>query len=163
MPVTGAMSAGDGATPEGQRTPALAVRERSRQSQDEPAHRDDYLDADLEQFESQRRDLRPRPGGAAGREAQLLQQHVGRGGKQHAQLIGEEARAAGAVERDVEQFFDPILDLTTLAVDALVDPLRLAREFVTTNRALSFGSRPSSRTTSALHTTRRSWLQVPAA
>src|SRR5437762_2967781 len=49
MPVTGAMSAGDGATPEGQRTPALAVRERSRQSQDEPAHRDDYLDADLEQ------------------------------------------------------------------------------------------------------------------
>src|SRR5207247_1520155 len=40
MPVTGAMSAGDGATPEGQRTPALAVRERSRQSQDEPAHRD---------------------------------------------------------------------------------------------------------------------------
>ena len=61
-------------------------------------------------------------------EPQFLQQHVGRGGEQHAQLVGEEPRATGAIEGDVEQLLDAVLDLAALAVDALVDALRLARQ-----------------------------------
>src|SRR6266446_2954356 len=73
--------------------------------------------------------LRPaRSRGAAGGEAQFLQQRVGRGGEQHAELVRPERRTTGAVESDVEQFLDPVLDLAARAVDALVDPARLARQ-----------------------------------
>jgi hypothetical protein len=36
--------------------------------------------------------------GAGGSQAQLLHQHVGRGGQQHAELVGPEAAAAGSAD-----------------------------------------------------------------
>ena len=128
MPVVRPSSAEHGATRQPDRSPAVTIRERSRQSQDEPSYRGDDLYADLQEVESQRRDLRPCPGGAAGGKTQLLQQHVGRGGEQDAQLVGAELGAAGAIDRDVEKFLDAVLGLTAQTVDALVDPPRLALE-----------------------------------
>src|SRR3989442_8407864 len=46
----------------------------------------------------------------------LLHQHVSGGGQQHPQLVGEEARAAGAVDfKSVMQLFYPVLDLGAAA------------------------------------------------
>jgi hypothetical protein len=59
------ISAGNGAASQRQLVPAITVRERGRQPQDEPAHLGDHLHTDLEQVEAQCGDLRPRPGGAA--------------------------------------------------------------------------------------------------
>src|ERR1039458_2955864 len=57
----------------------------------------------------------------SGTQAQLLHQHIGGGGEQHAQLVGEEVRTAGAVDlQPMVQFFDAVLDLTPSAVDTLV-------------------------------------------
>ena len=128
MRVTRPISARAGGAVERDRSPAVAVRECGRQSQHEPAHRGEHLDADLEQFKPQGRDLRPRPGGAVGGEPQFLQQHVGGRGQEHTELVGEEARAAGAVEGDVEELFDAVLGVAPLAVRVLVDPPGLALE-----------------------------------
>jgi len=114
-------SAGLRSTAEGDARPAIAERERLRQAQDESSHRGDDLDADLEEFEPQGGDLSARPVGTSSSETDLLQQSIGRGGEQHAQLIGEEPRTAGAIKRDVKQLLDPVLDLAALAVDPLID------------------------------------------
>lgn len=102
-----------------------------------------------------------RPGGPAGGQSQLLQQHAGRGREQDAELVRGEARAAGAIEGDIEEFLDPVLGVATGAVDALVDALRLAHEVGDDKAGVQ--ARPSRRTTSALQTTRRSRSHVPAA
>src|SRR5438093_9567231 len=118
-------SAGNGAAPERQCSPALAVRERGGQPQHQATRRGDDLHTDLEQLESQRHDLGPCPGGAARGESQLLKEYVGGGGQLHAQLVGAELGAAGAVEGDVEQLLDAVLNLAALTIDAFVDPLGL--------------------------------------
>src|SRR5438445_12780854 len=62
--------AGSRAAVEGNPAPAVAVREGGRQAQNEAAHRGEDLDADLQQIESQRGDLRAGPRGAARGETQ---------------------------------------------------------------------------------------------
>lgn len=47
---------------------------------------------------AQRRDLSACEGGARGVQPQLLEQYVGGGGHKPTPLIGEEARAAGAID-----------------------------------------------------------------
>src|ERR1017187_9297466 len=66
----------------------------------------------------------PRTVGACGSQAQLLHQHISGGGQQHAELVGPEIAATGAVDLQLVQFLDPVLDLTALAVNLFVDPLR---------------------------------------
>ena len=92
MPVTRSISSGTGAAAQGDSSPAVAVREHRGQPQHELAHCSDDLHGDPEQFEPQRRDLWARRGGPVRDEPQLLQQHVGRGGEQHEQLVGERKR-----------------------------------------------------------------------
>ena len=59
----------------------------------------------------------------AGAQTQLLHQDVRGGRQQNAELIGHEAGAAGTVDlQTVVQLLDPILDVSTVAVDLLVDP-----------------------------------------
>ena len=43
--------------------------------------------------------------------AQLLHQHIGGGGQQHAELVGPEIAATGAVDLKSVQFIDPALYL----------------------------------------------------
>ena len=127
-------------------------------------HRTDDLDAELEQSLAQGAHLGAGEARADSGAADLLHQNVGRRGQRHAQLVGEEPRAAGAVERQaVMQRLDAVLDLAPLAVDPLVQPLGADFKLVTTNRGLSRISRPACCTTSTLITTRRSRVQVLAA
>jgi hypothetical protein len=80
---------------------------------------------------------------------------AGGGGEEHAELVGPEAAAARAIEvQAVVEFLDPILDVTSATVDGLVEEARVWRRLVITKRGLSRGSRPVSRTTSALMRTR---------
>jgi hypothetical protein len=59
----------------------------------------------------------------AGAKTQLLHQHVSGGRQQNAELIGLEIRAAGAVDfQTVVQLLFAILNVSTVAVDLLVDP-----------------------------------------
>ena len=55
------------------------------------AGRDDHAGAKLQQPFAERPDLGASAAGAGGSQAQLLHQHVGRGGQQHAELVGPEA------------------------------------------------------------------------
>ena len=61
---------------------------------------------------------------AAASQAQLLHQHVGGGGQQHAELVGPEIAATGAVDLQLVQLLDPVLDFAALAVNLFVEPLR---------------------------------------
>src|SRR3989454_10043848 len=109
-------SAGLRSTAEGDARPAIAERERLRQAQDESSHQGDDLDADLEEFEPQGGDLSARPVGTSCTSTYIVQQTIGPGGEQHAQLIGEEPRTAGASKRDAKQLLDTVLELAALAV-----------------------------------------------
>src|ERR1019366_356226 len=73
---------------------------------------------------AQRPDLSASTVGVCGAQTQLLHQHVGGGGQQHAELVGPEITATGAVDLKSVQFLDPVLDLAALAVDFFVEPLR---------------------------------------
>src|SRR5207237_9430571 len=57
-------------------------------------------------------------------QSQRLHQDVGSGGEQNPELVGPEAGATGAVDVEFVQFFYAILDVTALAVDPFVNPLR---------------------------------------
>jgi hypothetical protein len=61
--------------------------------------------------------------------AQLLHEDVGGGGQEDPELIGQEARAAGAIDlQAVFELLDAVLDVSALAVDPFVDPAgRLAQ------------------------------------
>src|SRR5208282_5735472 len=63
-------------------------------------------------------------GGASSPQAQLLHQDICGGGEQDTELVGPEAGATGAVDLQVVQFLDAILDVAPLAVDMFVNPLR---------------------------------------
>lgn len=144
--------------------PGVEVGSRGRQMQHDAAHGDDHVDAQFEQPLAQPRHLGARTRGARSPQAEFLHEDVRGGREEHAQLIGPEATAARSSDLEpVVQFLDPIFDVAAGAVDALVDEPGRLPNFVMTKRALSRGARPSSRTTSALITTRRSCRQVPAA
>src|SRR5271157_1432424 len=87
-------------------------------------YRDQHTGPEFQQPFSQGPDLSPRTVGACGSQTQLLHQHISGGGQQHAELVGPEIAATGAVDLQLVQFFYPVLDLTTLAVNLFVDPLR---------------------------------------
>jgi len=56
---------------------------------------------------------------------QLLHQHVSGRRHQHAQLVGIETRATGAVDLQTYfKFLDAVFDITARAVDLLIDELR---------------------------------------
>jgi hypothetical protein len=57
-------------------------------------------------------------------QAQLLHQDIGGVGQQDTELVGPETGATGAVDLEVVQFLDAILNITALAVDLFVNPLR---------------------------------------
>jgi hypothetical protein len=107
--------------------PVVAVDVGSGQMQHDAPHRGLDPGAELHQMFAQGADLGRAEGGARGAQAQLLVEHVGRGGQQSAQLVGEEAGAAGAVDlQAVVQFLDPILDVSAGAVDHFIQmPRRL--------------------------------------
>ena len=68
-------------------------RERRRQVHDYAAQQDQHTRAQFQQPFAQRPDLSPRAVGTRSSQAQLLHQHVGGGGQQHAELIGPELAA----------------------------------------------------------------------
>ena len=107
---------------EGDVTPGVEAGCRRRQMQDDAAHRDDHVDAQLEQSLAQPRDLGPGIRGARGPQSEFLHEHVGGRGEQHAPLIGPEATAARAPDLEpVVKFFDPILNVAAHAVDVFID------------------------------------------
>lgn len=100
---------GAGAEGERQALPVVAERERRRQVQHDASHRQHHLGAELEHVLAQGGDLGPGPAGVRRPEPQLLQQDIGGGGQQHAQLVGEEARAARAVDLEaMMEFLEPV-------------------------------------------------------
>ena len=113
-------------------------RERLRQVQDYAPHRCHYPRSQFQEAFPQCPCLRPSAVGARGRQAQLLHQHVGRGGQQHAELVGPKPgppatglcrwggkpTATGAIDLKSVQLLDPVLDFATLAIDLFIDPLR---------------------------------------
>lgn len=89
-------------------------------------------------------------------QAKLLIQNVGGGCEQHAQPIGQKDCAAAAINlQSMVQLPNSVLHIALIAVDFLYRCRAEAFRLVTTKRGLSFGSRPSCRTTSALIRTRR--------
>ena len=104
--------------------PDLGFRMGSRKVQNDPPHRSHDVDANRQQRLAQARDLRARERGAIGAPLELLQQDIGGGAQEHAQLIGPEARATGPTEGErVMQFFQPILAVAARAVHVRVHPL----------------------------------------
>ena len=96
-----AESARDRAEAERHGAPRLDVRMCPREVEVEPANGADDLHADLQERESQAPDLRARQRRPRGAALEALEQHVGGGTQQHAELIGPEARATRASEREV--------------------------------------------------------------
>jgi hypothetical protein len=111
-----------GAAALGRDAPALSPGVIRGEMHDDPSHGFDDATADLDQLQAQRPDLRADlvvPRDAA---AQLLVEDVRGRSHQHAQLVGREARAAGAIDLEVVlQLLDPVFGVAALAVE-LVDP-----------------------------------------
>jgi len=103
---------------QGDAPPLAVVGTRLRQMHDEAMHRALDAGAELEQPFAQGRDPSTRQAGAAGAAAQLLHQHVGRGGERDTQLIGEEARAAGAIAERLRVLVPPIRGVPSLSSSA---------------------------------------------
>lgn len=104
---------GCGAERVGDVRPVAQAWAARRQMQDDTPHRGLYPDTEFHELFAQGADLRPPIGGARGVRAQLLVEDVGGGAQQAAELVGEEAAAAGAVDLEaVMQLLDPILDVT---------------------------------------------------
>ena len=114
--------AGPGAEGEGDVPPGVEVRGRGREVEDDPAHRSDHVGTQLEQPVAQPRHLGAGTGGPRRAQPEFLHQHIGRGGEEHAQLIGPEATAARPTDLEpIVEFLDPILDVAAGTVDPLVD------------------------------------------
>ena len=92
--------------------------------QDEAADGADDVDAELEQPIAQPHHLGSGTRGARRVQPQFLHEHVGCGGQKNAQLVRPESAAARAVELQVLEFLDPVLDVATGAVDLLVEKTR---------------------------------------
>src|SRR4051812_36470248 len=101
----------------------------SRVVEHNAADRSDDLDTDRDQRLSEPRDLGAAERGAVRAKLQLLKQDEGRRRQRDAQLVGPEARAAGAAEGEREfQFLEAILAVASRAIDLGVDPLRAVRQ-----------------------------------
>ena len=91
--------------------PVVAVNAGSRQVQHDAPHRGVYPGAEFQEVFTQGADLGASVSGTRGTQTQFLVEHIGGGAEQAAQLIGEEAGAAGAVDlQAVMQLFDSIFD-----------------------------------------------------
>ena len=109
---------GAGAECKGDVPPGVEVRRGGRQVQDDAADRADDVRVELEEPVAQPRHLGVGTGGARRAQPEFLQEHVGGGGEEHAQLIGPEPTAARAVDlQAIEQLLNPILDVAAGAVD----------------------------------------------
>jgi len=136
---------GRSAEASGDDLPVVTVQTGRGQMQHDAPHGRFHPGAELHEVFAQSTDLRGAERGPGSPQPQFLIEHVRGGAQEPAQLIGEEAAAAGAVDvQPVMQLFDPILNVAPSAVDRLVqmpcrgDCLRL----VTTKRGLSLGVRP---------------------
>ena len=78
--------------------PGVEVGRGARQMQDDSAHGADDVDSELEEPIAEPRHLGAGACGAGGAQAKLLQEHVGGGGQQDAELVCCEPAAAGAVD-----------------------------------------------------------------
>ena len=78
--------------------PVVAMQTGGGQVQHDAPHGRLYPCAEFHQVFAQGADLGGSQGRAGGPQTQLLVEHVGGGAQQAAQLIGEEATAAGAVD-----------------------------------------------------------------
>jgi len=98
--------------------PVGAPRAALWQMQHDAAHRAGHPHAQLEQPLAQGGHLRACARSGSRTRAQFLHQHIGCRSEQHAQLVGPESGAAGAVDlQPVVQFFDAQFDVGSLAVD----------------------------------------------
>jgi hypothetical protein len=155
---------GRGAEVSGDDLPVAAVDAGGWQVQHDAPHRRLYPGAELQEVFAQGVDLSRPEDGARGTPAQLLVEHIGGSAEQTPKLIGEEARATGAIDlKSVVQLFNPILDVTSGAVDRFVQMSGRVRKVRDHEARIVLGSRPGWRTTSALMITRRRSGQVPAA
>src|SRR5512139_3899425 len=104
------VSACGGAGGMGDDSPGVRVGEARGQVQHDSADGGSDAGSDFEEGVAEGRDLSASELGARGSEAQLLHEDVGGGGEEDAELVGEEARAAGAVDLEaVVQLLDPVL------------------------------------------------------
>ena len=93
--------------------PVVAMQAGGWQMQHDAPHRRLDPGAEFHEVFAQGADLSGSEGGARGPQTQFLVEHVGGGAQKGAQLIGEEAAAAGAVDlQAMVQLFDPVLDVT---------------------------------------------------
>ncbi len=112
---------GGSAEASGDDLPVVAIDAGSGQMQHDATRRGLKPGTELHQMFAQCADLGRSEGGARGSQVQLLVEHVGRSGQQAAQLVGQEASAAGAVDfQAVVQLLDPILDVVAGAVDHFI-------------------------------------------
>ena len=112
---------GCGTEAAGDDLPVIAVDAGGGQMQHDSSHGGLDPRAELRQMFAQGADLGRTEGGARGSQAQLLVEHIGRGGQKPPQLVGQEAGAAGAVDlQAVVQLLDPILDVGAGAVDHFI-------------------------------------------
>src|SRR5712664_362509 len=91
---------------------------------DDASYRNQHLRAQLQQPFAQHANLSAGTRGTGSPQAQLLHRDIGSGGQQDTELVGPEAGATGAVDLEVVQFLDAILDVAPLTVDPFVNPLR---------------------------------------
>lgn len=101
-------------------------------------------DAEFEQSLAHCAHLGPTTWPSPRQQAPLLYENIGGGSEQHAELIGQEACAAPAINlQSVVNFFDAVLDLGAHTVHPLVQlsyQSASPERFVTTNLAMSRGS-----------------------
>jgi hypothetical protein len=140
------------------------MRRGGGQVEDDPTDGDDDMHAEFEQSFSQAADLGAGTRRARGAQAEFLQQDVGGGGEEHAELIGPKARAARAPDLEiVVELFDPILHVPARRVDLFKDEAGRLPQVRDQEARIATRGRPAKRTTSALIATRRSCAQEPAA
>ena len=96
--VSGAVLCGHGAEGECNTSPLVLPGGTARQMHDDAPHGALDTSAEFEQPLAQRRYLRTRQAGSDRTAAQLLHEHVSSGGQKDPELIGQKARAAGAVD-----------------------------------------------------------------
>ena len=96
-----------------------------RETDDQASGGGTHLSAELQQPFPQDGDLRARAGRVLRVTAECLHEDVGGGREQHPELVGQEPRATRPVDlQAVLELLDAVLDVSTLAVDPLIDRSR---------------------------------------
>ncbi len=134
---------GRSAETSGDDLPVVAVQASGWQVQHDAPHGRFHPGAEFHEVFAQSADLRGTEGGPGSPQSQFLIEHVGGGAQEPAQLIGEEAAAAGAVDfQTMVQLFDPVLDITASAVDRLIQTPRRLLEVGDHEARIVFGRAP---------------------